>query len=543
MKKIVVIALAFAGILGAQSQSPSRDYLGYIPYTADFGLSRMHELSSFSTNLSTARSAALGGAFTSLGADLSSMHINPAGLGMYRNSEFGITLGPSITETTTSMRGQSDRKGSRTSFGLNNFGAVFNVYEGAGATTSFSLGVGYSRLADYNYHSRMDVAGGPRSILDLYGSQVAAYAASEGEDMLNDSPFAPVSQGGAYMEEWGAMLAYHAWLLDSDGSIPTLMEGADIYKKFNVFSRGSAGEYALSGGWNFGNKLYAGFTIGFMDIYQDREVVYSETYSNNSMAEDPALGMRYGQYVTTMGEGVNAKLGLICRPLPELRIGVAFHTPTVISLRQTYNSSMRAEYDFQTDLHKYTENVFTPEVEFSEKYYTPSRLMAGVSYSFMDLGVLAIDYERAFYNGMGYSGSIYDESVKDDMRTMAKAYFTGSNTLRLGLEARATDILYARAGYVYSEEGVNEAARNGTLEPFDLPVRYESNVFSLGLGLRSGNVSFDATYSMLMAKYTDYDTFLYNTANTSTYPGLTLQDTSRMKQNRHNLLLSMSLRF
>ena len=54
-------------------------------------------LSQYNYSFSTARSAALGGAFTSLGADLSSIGINPAGLGMYRGSEFGIS--PTLTSS------------------------------------------------------------------------------------------------------------------------------------------------------------------------------------------------------------------------------------------------------------------------------------------------------------------------------------------------------------------------------------------------------------------------------------------------------------
>ena len=47
----------------------------------------MLRLSQYNYSFGTARSAALGGAFTSLGADLSSMAINPAGLGMYQSSD------------------------------------------------------------------------------------------------------------------------------------------------------------------------------------------------------------------------------------------------------------------------------------------------------------------------------------------------------------------------------------------------------------------------------------------------------------------------
>ena len=48
--------------------------------------SDLFELSQTTFSLGTARSMAMAGAFTSLGADLTSMAINPAGLGMYRHN-------------------------------------------------------------------------------------------------------------------------------------------------------------------------------------------------------------------------------------------------------------------------------------------------------------------------------------------------------------------------------------------------------------------------------------------------------------------------
>ena len=47
----------------------------------------------YSTNslVGTARSLALGGAYSAVGADLSAATLNPAGLGLYRRSDFSIT--------------------------------------------------------------------------------------------------------------------------------------------------------------------------------------------------------------------------------------------------------------------------------------------------------------------------------------------------------------------------------------------------------------------------------------------------------------------
>lgn len=44
----------------------------------------------------TARFIGMGGAFTSLGSDLSCMTQNPAGLGLYRHSDIGLTFDVSI---------------------------------------------------------------------------------------------------------------------------------------------------------------------------------------------------------------------------------------------------------------------------------------------------------------------------------------------------------------------------------------------------------------------------------------------------------------
>ncbi len=82
--------------------------------------------------LGTARSMALGGAFTSLGADLASMSINPAGLGMYRRNEIALT--PMMTFQSSETPGtMSYAKNGKNRFSMANFGAALNAYEGTGA--------------------------------------------------------------------------------------------------------------------------------------------------------------------------------------------------------------------------------------------------------------------------------------------------------------------------------------------------------------------------------------------------------------------------
>lgn len=83
-------ALLLCGKLAAQT--PPQYEFGGLAMSADaLSTADLFSLSQQSFNFGTARSMAMGGAFTSLGADQASMVINPAGLGMYNRGEIAVT--------------------------------------------------------------------------------------------------------------------------------------------------------------------------------------------------------------------------------------------------------------------------------------------------------------------------------------------------------------------------------------------------------------------------------------------------------------------
>jgi hypothetical protein len=120
------------------------------------------------TNLS-ARVAAMGGAFTSLGADLSSMAINPAGLGMYRTSQLSIS---SSFDNTRSTNSTSNIAGSKSNVSFNQLGAALNVYQGTGALVSFTVGFSYNKLADLNFTNRGEWKDGEVTIGEFFAEQM-----------------------------------------------------------------------------------------------------------------------------------------------------------------------------------------------------------------------------------------------------------------------------------------------------------------------------------------------------------------------------------
>ena len=332
---LTIGAAAIASTVAAQTPSPEV----------------MLRLSQYNYSFGTARSAAMGGAFTSLGADLSSMAINPAGLGMYQSSD--VSISPSITTSTiNSNYGGFRADGNKTQFSIGNLGAAFNVYQGSGTLTSMTFGISYNKLADFNNTSFAYNSGIGSSITEIFAERMNGVPVSI---FKTDDPYQPFRQNLS-ISQWGGGLAYQTRLLEAINSNqyspfgPTadypdrqgaLSESATMNPAMRRIMTGSVGEYDFSGGFNFKNILYVGFTIGVQNIHMHNENNYTETYNNNAYN---LISMNYIQQQRLDGTGVNFKFGAILRPTQNLRIGVAVHTPTFMSLEEEYIEYMGAEY-------------------------------------------------------------------------------------------------------------------------------------------------------------------------------------------------------
>jgi hypothetical protein len=106
----------------------------------------------------TARFMSMGGAFTALGADISSLSQNPAGLGVFRSSEFTIT--PQLFHINTSA-GFNDKITSDYlyNFNLNQVGIVSNLISNSNETGLITLNLGYSFNKTNNLNQSMLIQG------------------------------------------------------------------------------------------------------------------------------------------------------------------------------------------------------------------------------------------------------------------------------------------------------------------------------------------------------------------------------------------------
>ena len=521
--------------------------------------SDMYSLSQVNFGFGTARSMAMAGAFTSLGADMASMGINPAGLGMYRSSDVSFSPIMSFNNATHNVRSMGENSQSR--FAVSNFGLTLNLFQSSQSkVVSLNIGFGYNRVADFNYNYSFSSQSAPsadpmngqpyRSILDAFSAQLGSAYGGKGMFPTTDGLICKPSN--AYF--WGGIMAYNNFLLDNFedefGPYWTTAErlgsNASVGHMAELESRGSIGEYDFSVGANIDNKFYIGATVGLQVVDWSRQYYYGEDYIYNGEAVDaagyplaePAAWMDYNQAVELEGTGINLKLGMIYRPVESLRLGVALHTPTYYSLERRYQAFMSSNFEpngFVTD-------PLDDTAENSWDFCSPTRLMFGASYSFGRFAIVSVDYERDWYNGIRVKNiPVGFDLTQDDYKYEFKQNYKGSNTLRAGVEIKPLPMLALRAGYGVS----GDALREDKSLYYNSPVNYRTTCISAGLGMAFGRMTFDLAYQGLKNELTDYMLYYAENQNATSIKDLfdTASPTYSTDLKRNYVILSIGYKF
>lgn len=500
-------------------------------------------------NTITARSAAMAGAMTSLGADASSLSINPAGVGMYRTNE--LTFTPMMSFTRAKNNAQPFEGNSKNRFAVGNFGVVVKLRESSTGVTAINMGLSYNRLADYNYKYSFSNAGvaGNASIADVYAGQLAASGITSAQLKQSYDSYGNFRWSHYDPTYWGAILGYKTGLVgDTSGAWgrDMVVPNATVDSFTTVESKGRADEWVWSLGINFNSKFYLGMSLGASTISQEKHIYYGEgyRYSNNPQQNYCMEYFNYDQITQMKGTGINFKIGAIYRPIESLRIGVAFHTPTYYNVTYKYQGGMTSEVKAINNVDGYTVNSqgyidppFSEQTElliddgdYSWRFTTPTRLMVGASYTVAKQLILSVDYERDWYNTMRMKNSPYGPLYKG----FIKDEFKGSNTLRAGAEWRFIPQMAIRLGY-----GLWSGALDDNDKVYSSPVIYRTEYMSTGLGIAlSKHFTIDLAYMYCKNDLTPYKTFYGYNANVDI-----ASPTFRTSISRHNAMMTLTVKF
>ena len=425
----------------------------------------------------TARFNSMGGAFTALGADMSTLSQNPAGIGMYRSSEFSITPRLDFVKSTTNFRDISDDYLNKLNFGQ--VGYVANVFSSLSEDRSFIFNIGISFNMTNNFRQNI-LATGVNNTSSIADSWVWYSNGTDYRDLAG-------AEGIAY-DAWvidtitGTGGKYYETVYSNYGDNPPSVYGQRM--KRSITNEGYLGEYAFSFGGNYLDKIYFGATLGINTL---RFKSYSEHVE--TMDKDLPSGFRnlsYVEYYENEGSGFTFKLGAIVKPIDILRIGVALHTPTFYKIDEYFYDDISVKFA------NGNESASNDPMRFNYALRTPLRLLTGIAVQIQKFALLSIDYEYLNYSTalFSHTGDRYDYSNKNN--DIKKALNTAGN-LRLGGEFRYNN-LYLRSGYGYYGKPYKANELNA-----DLNYR----TISGGIGFRARNVSFDFGY-------VNYKTTQYN---------------------------------
>lgn len=215
---------------------------------------------------STARSLGMGNAFGALGADFSALAINPAGIALYRRSE--LTISPQFSNrnvASTYINNEESDNFFKLAFG--NLGIVLanSKNRDAHGWKGFAFGFGYNKTNDFSTHYTAEAGNSKNSLLDAFVEDLNQVAP---EDIPNYYPY-------------DVDLAWQTYLIDTvtyngDLYYYTALPYAGALQRRSIETRGGTGEWDITFGGNYNDRLYLGFTMGISNLRYIEESTWEE---------------------------------------------------------------------------------------------------------------------------------------------------------------------------------------------------------------------------------------------------------------------------
>lgn len=426
----------------------------------------------------TARSMAMGNAFTALGGDMGSIAINPASSAVYRYSEFSITPSVTIGGSNSTYLGNSISD-SKTRFGVSNFGYVSSVNTGRQNSGLINWSFGALINKNNNFTSRMSAYGKTAESSWLGSAAQSTNGIHYSHLDMNDD-YDPFYESTA---PWTSILAWNTTLLDllpdSDTEYIGATEningygiavGGPLEQMYSKEITGGISEVVLNMGANFANKLYFGASIGVQNINYKSIESYSESAIDSQNFQSGFESFTRNYNVSTKGTGINLKAGIIYLPFAGLRLGASISTPTWMYLQDNWEEGMSSSFN-----DGYNQNIYSPLGSYEYNLKTPFRWNVGAAYTINKVGVISVDYESVDYSQMKLSDT-YNSNEFNYENSDIKKTFGSSNILRVGAEVNVAPQFALRGGYQYYSSG-ELSSNNYTPTP--------TSYFSAGAGYTS----------------------------------------------------------
>ena len=507
----------------------------------------------------TARYVGMGGAMEALGADISVINSNPAGIGLYRRSSGSVSFGLVSQDGASSFS-----VGNKTNASFDQAGFVYSMRDGRRTFINFGFNYHKSKNFDYILNAASGLNGASQHKLSYMKA------------LANENNLDKTSSGWrgkfAYTSQLDNLYYNTLMMTSSDGFF---YNDASRYE-FGRAETGYIGEYDFNTSANVNDRVYLGVTIGIHDVHYTGHSLYNEALVNLNNQTAGDITVNDERRIT--GTGYNASFGIIFRPVDAspFRIGLSVTTPTWYDLKTsnyTYlinntkadgGGKLQGDYPNYTTGESYEFKLFTPwKFGVSLGHTVGNYLALGASYEYADYSRLDTRVNDGY--DVDYWGDVYEHSSSDEpMNRHTRETLKAVSTLKIGAEAKVMPNLAVRAGYNYvSPMFKKEGYKAGNIDSYgsnyssatDYTNWEATNRYTVGVGYTLGKMSFDLAYQYAQTNgkfhpfadsYLDY-----------TYPGqdsngndVTMTESLdnyanavKVSNKRNQLLLTLTYRF
>ena len=518
MKKILISVVALAAVCTAMAQET---YENAKIATEDLN--------------GTARYVGMGGAMDALGADISTIGTNPAGIGLFRKSMASVSFGMNTQQDAVDFAGANK---TRVSFDQAGF-----VYSNQWSDDTYiNLAFNYHKSRNFGYilSAQDRLQGASQNKLTFAKAKLGLlYNGTDEEGYPNvKNPYASCTQLAALYTPnllgFNEELGEYVWYYD-DATAYTLDRN----------HKGYIGEYDFNLSGNVGNRFYWGFTIGFHDVHYKHYGEYEERLDGfNILVSDD-------RQIT--GQGVDIKAGIIVRPLEEsaFRIGLSVASPTMYDLKTSNVTAVNygGDHDQMGETLKY--KLYTPwKFGVSLGHTIGQSLAIGAGYEYADYGSLDSRYntDGDYYD---WWGNYHDNSESDEvMNRHTEQTLKGVSTFKVGAEFKPIPEMAVRLGYnyvspMYQKEGFKDGSLTSNGSYFSSATDYTNwdatNRITCGLGYQIGSLNLAVAYQYSSTKG-EFSPFM-NYIDDDFADWDNICNTVKVNNKRHQLLFTVGYTF
>ena len=502
----------------------------------------------------TARYVGMGGAMEALGADISTIGTNPAGLGLFRHSNLSVSGG-----LLMQSNGKEFANGNKTNASFDQIGGVYSTRTGAKSFLNFGFNYHKGKNFDYILNAANSLNGSSQNkqsfIKGLLGDE------GRGGFFIDRDPKTNANVGysdlnkksNAYTFSQIDYLYWNTLIPTNNPTKPYDYDGGNDYT-FNRAHNGYIGNYDFSVSGNLNDRVYLGVTFGIKDVHYNAYSEYSENLVSGARAS-----VADNRSIT--GSGFDVTAGVIVRPIESspFRIGAYVKTPTWYDLTTSNTTSLIDYRNYgAANNSKYVNNsydfkIWTPwKFGFSLGHTIGSSLALGATYEYEDYSRINTRINDGGYIDY-WTGSYYDSSIADtQMNNHTREVLKAVSTLKLGVEYKPTTNLALRAGYnyvspMYVSDGQKDPGLSSLGTSYASATDYTNwkatNRFTLGVGYQIDKFNIDLAYqySSQAGDFYPFSNVKNININSTTYNNIATG--TKVKNDKSQLLLTLGYRF